>query len=172
MKPLRTIFTRRSTTAFSTSSAVPGEDKTLDLLRAAMSAPSHEKAKPWQFIIVKQAKTIRNLAILLKESPSLHDATMAIVVCADSLEQELAGHWAIDCSAATENIILAAHALDLGSKWCRIFPSKRKMRVIGDLFKTPLHITPFSAVFLGEPAKARQKRASSINTDQIHYETW
>ena len=171
MEALRAIVTRRTTKKFEKTDTL-SEETTMELLRAAMNAPSEENAKPWHFVIIKSTKGIRNHAILLKAPKTLLSAAMAIVVCADSSQQDKIGHWAIDCAAATENLILAAHAKGLGSTWKRVFPSKRRMKMVGDLLKTPHHITPFSVIFLGKPARAINLRAAPLDMRQIHLETW
>ena len=171
METMRAIITRRSTRRFQTTQEF-SEETVMDLLRAATSAPSEDGAKPWCFIVVKNEKSIRNLAILLKAPDTLQSAGMAIVVCADTMKQDQMGHWVVDCAAATENVVLAAHDKELGSTWARIFPSKKRMKMIGDLFKTPQHITAFSAVFLGKPEKALNRRAAPLQTKEVHVEKW
>ena len=171
MEALRAIVTRRTTKKFEKTDTV-SEETTMKLLRAAMSAPSEEKAKPWHFVVIRSEGEIRNHAVLLKAPETLQSAAMAIAVCADSSQQDQMGHWVIDCAAATENLILAAHAKGLGSTWKRVFPSKRRMKMIGDLLKTPHYITPFSVIFLGKPARAINLRAAPLAKRQIHLETW
>lgn len=171
MEALRAIVTRRTTKQFEGTDALT-EETTMELLRAAMSAPSEEKAKPWHFVIIQNKREIRNHAILLKAPVALQSAAMAIAVCADGSQQDQIGHWAVDCAAATENLVLAAHAKGLGSSWKRVFPSRRRMKMIGDLLKVPNHITPFSVIFLGEPAQPLRLRAAPLLKGQIHHEAW
>ncbi len=171
METLRAIVTRRSTQRFK-SEAVVSEAARTDLLRAAMSAPSADKKKPWHFLVIKDAKALKDLAVLLRERDSLQSAAMGIVVCADNAEQRHMGQWAIDCSAATQNLILAAHDKGLGSAWARVFPSKGRMKTVGEFLRLPQHVTPFSVVFLGKPEKPLSKRASPLEKKKVHLESW
>lgn len=169
METLRTLVTRRETAEFRATD-VP-EDAQQDLLRAAMSAPV-EGQKPWHFILLSDEKTLKDLTILVHERDSLQAAPMGIVICASEIEQASMAQWAVDCAAATENLVLAAHAKGFGSSWVRVFPSKERMRTVGELLGLPEHVTPFSAVFLGKPKKPLSKRAASLETDRIHLEGW
>lgn len=171
METLRAIVTRRSTLKFKSVGDV-SKDTRIDLLRAAMSAPSAEKKGPWHFVVIKDAKTLKDLTILLRGRDSLQSAAMVVVVCADNTEQRHMGQWVIDCAAATQNLVLAAHDKGLGSAWVRIFPSKSRMKTVGELLGVPHHVTPFSAVFLGKPEKALGKRAAPIDETKVHLGSW
>lgn len=171
METLRAIVTRRATSEFKANGRIP-ESTVSDLLRAAMSAPSAEKKKPWHFVVLREEKGVEDLALLLRERNSLKSASMCVVVCADNKEQRHMGQWALDCAAATENLLLAAHDQGLGSAWVRLFPSKSRMRETGELLRVPQHVSPFSALFLGEPVKASSYRAAPLVEDKVHLEKW
>jgi len=169
MEALRALVTRRETADFKTVD-IP-EDTQHDLLRAAMNAPA-EGQKPWHFVLLSDDKILKDLTILVHERDSLQAAPMSVVICASEMEQASMAQWAIDCAAATENLVLAAHAKGLGSSWVRVFPSKERMRTVGELLGMPQHITPFSVVFLGKPKKPLSKRAVPLETERIHLEGW
>jgi nitroreductase len=171
VETLRAIVTRRATSEFKDDGRIL-ESTVGDLLRAAMSAPSAEKKKPWHFVVLHEQKGVEDLALLLRESNSLRSASMCVVVCADSREQKHMGQWVLDCAAASENLLLAAHDQGLGSTWSRVFPSKSRMRETAELLHVPQHVTPFSALFLGEPVKVPNGRAAPLVKDKIHLEKW
>ena len=137
-----------------------------------MSAPSAEKKKPWHFICIREENAVKDLALLLRERDSPQSASLCVVVCADNTEQRHMGQWALDCAAATENVLIAAHDKGLGSAWIRVFPSKRRMRETGKLLRVPQHVTPFAVLFLGEPARKLSRRAAPLVEDKIHLEKW
>jgi len=172
METLRAIVTRRRTEKFKPKPDSISEDMRTDLLRSAMSAPSEGRKKPWHFVVIEDDKRLRDLIDLLRQPDSLNEAAMSVVVCADGVLQEHMGHWAIDCAAATENLILAAHGKGLGSTWTRIFPSKSRMKHVAGFLGVPDHVTPFSAVFLGPPAKPLGKRATSFQEEHVHSDVW
>jgi len=169
MEALRALITRRETADFEPSS-VP-EDVRENLLRAAMSAPTEEQ-KPWHFVLLSDEKALKDLTILVHERDTVQMAPLAIVICADEMEQASMAHWAIDCAAAAENLVVAAHAKGLGSTWVRIFPSKERMRTVGELLGVPDHVTPFAAIFVGRPKTPLSKRAAALETDRIRLESW
>jgi len=171
VETLRAIVTRRATAEFEKDGRIT-ESATSDLLRAAMSAPSVENKKPWHFILIRKRKAVEELALLLREHESLLSASLCAVVCADNTEQRHMGRWAIDCAAATENLLVAAHDKGLGTHWVRVFPSKARMRESADLLKLPHHVSVFAAVFLGKPLRSPNKRASPLVEKKIHLETW
>ena len=87
------------------------------LLRAAMSAPSARNRQPWAFIVVDDKALLRQLADSLPYAQSAAAAPMAVVVCGALTESQgatNAGWWGQDAAAASENLLLAAHAVGLG----------------------------------------------------------
>lgn len=171
METLRAIVTRRATMKFKNDGRIT-ESAASDLLRAAMSAPSAGKKKPWHFMLIREEKPIEDLTLLLRERESLRSASLCVVVCADNTEQKHMGQWVLDCAAATENLLLAAHDKGLGAHWVRVFPSKSRMRESTVLLRLPHHVTPFAAVFIGKPLRALSNRAAPLVEDKIHLEKW
>lgn len=137
------------------------------LLSAAMAAPSGMNMRPWNFVVVRDAT---GLSDLRKTSPfAKMNAPCAIVVCGNLgvfkrplLEQ----FWVQDCSASTENLLLAATALGLGAVWCGVHPIKRFEERISKVLDLPKSVVPFALVFVGfgseEPAARTQYDASRI----------
>jgi len=115
------IKKRRSIRQY-TAEDVSEEDVRL-LLEAAMAAPSGNARDPWHFIVVRDAKTRAKLAATHDFAGMCSRAPVVIVVCGD---EELSKHWIADTSAATQNILLAATALGLGTVWIGVFPTAER----------------------------------------------
>ena len=115
MELFEAIFTRRSIREY-TLQAVPDE-LVHELLAAAMQAPSAGNQQPWHFIIVSERKQLDALADVLPFGKMLKTAPLAIAVCGDVEHARYRDYWVQDCSAATMNLLLAAHALGLGAVW-------------------------------------------------------
>lgn len=170
MDTMQAILTRRSVRKFTNQ---PIKDEIVELLlRAAMSAPSANDQRPWQFLVINQ----RNL---LDQIPSAHpyakmcqEATLAILVCGDTSLVAKDDYIPHACSAATQNIMIAARALDLGSVWLGVYPNQDRIAGITGLFKLPENIIPFSLVALGHTDVAQNEVPERYQVDRIHYNNW
>jgi nitroreductase len=168
---LNLIFGRRSVRVYS-----PGqidEDTVTALLEAAMAAPSAMSKDPWRFIVVRDPKTLAKLPAILPGGSMLATATLAILVCGDQ-EAAFEGHLSFllqDCSAAIENLLLAAHSLGLGACWVGIHPSKASIRSIKSLFSLPPAVVPVAAISLGLPGEQLEPR-TRYNAASVQYEKW
>ena len=141
------------------------------LLEAAQSAPSAGNEAPWHFIVVNSRSLLDKISELHPNAGPLKEAPAAIVVCCDINLEKHKGFWVQDCSAATENILIAAKTKGLGSVWLGFYPREDRIESLRKLFWLPENIVPFSAVALGYPAedKPYQKRFSS---QRVHYNGW
>jgi nitroreductase len=154
----------------------PGEisDGALEqLLQAAMAAPSAMTKDPWRFIIIRNKATLAQLASILPGGKMLVTATVAVIVCGDheaTLEQQLS-FLLQDCSAAIENLLLAAHALDLGACWVGIHPSADAIKKVRDLLALPAAIVPVAAVSLGLPGEQLAPR-TRYRAEYVKQESW
>ena len=138
---------------------------------AAMYAPSAVNKQPWHFIVFEKRETCKAIIEIHKSSEMLAEAQKGIVVCFDSRLQHDEGYGVIDCSAATQNILLAAHALGLGACWVGICPRQNRIDALQKIFNLPENIIPFSVVSLGYPAEIKNQ-PQRFRTERIHYETW
>lgn len=125
------------------------------LLRAAMAAPSSKNKQPWRFMVVRQALARNELALALPYAGMLADAPLAIVVCGDTGVHtgESANSWVMDCAAATENLLLAAQALELGAVWTGVYPYADRMQCVKRLLRLPEQVEPLNIVAVGHPAR-------------------
>jgi nitroreductase len=101
----------------------------------------------------------------------LPHAAAAIVVCGDEQLANTPAYWPVDCAAATENILLAAHGLGLGGVWLGVYPREERMEAVAKVFELPLHIHPFAVISLGYPAELKTL-PDRFKQERIHYEKW
>ena len=120
MDTLLAIRTRRSIRAYQ-DKPVP-EELTQKLLAAAMQAPSARNQQPWQFIVIDDRALLAKIPGVMPNAAMAAEAPLAILVCAELALEKSQGYWVLDCAAAVENMLLAAHALGLGAVWCGVYP--------------------------------------------------
>ena len=172
MDALETIMGRRSIRAF-TDEAVPDDTVEL-LLRAAMAAPSACNQQPWEFVVVRDRKVLETVPTFQPFSSMLPHAACGIFVCANTKglpNPKCAPFWVQDCSAATQNILLAAHAVGLGAVWLGAYPSEDVCNGISRLLSLPDGITPFAMIAIGVPAEQKPP-ASRYDPSRVHIDAW
>lgn len=169
--PLQFIFGRRSIRSYK-----PGEvDSTIvtRLLEAAMAAPSAVAKDPWRFVVIRKRETLADLASLLSNGTMLNSASLCIAVCADlnSAHDRQLSYALQDCSAAIENLLLAAHALGLGACWLGVHPREERSRQVKEILSLPTAVIPVACVAVGHPGESKDPR-SRYNPAYVHYEKW
>lgn len=167
------IFTRTSVRKY-TGENVSKEQIEL-LLKAAMAAPSARNIQPWEFIVIQDRKTLDTISELGSFAYMLKDAPLAIVVCADT-DKEIppqAGknYWIQDCSAATQNIMLQASEIGLGSVWIGTFPKEEIYKPLAQLLGLPANIIPVTTISIGHPDGELHPK-DKFDKKKIHYEKW
>lgn len=169
MNTLEAIRTRRSIRAY-TEAAVTQDD--LDtMLAAAMSAPSAGNQQPWHFIVVDDRAILDRIAEVHPYAKMSAQAPLGIVVCGDRNEEKYPGYWVQDCSAATQNLLLAAHELGLGAVWCGVYPRDERVAEIRQLFTLPDNVMPLAFVVIGYPAQFPPP-ADRYRKERIHTNKW
>lgn len=151
------ILSRRSIRQF-TAEPVDHETLTL-LLKAAMSAPTACNSQPWEFVVVTEPDVLAHLRE--KNLFARYNAPAAIVVCGNiGIANSSAGreHWVQDCSAATENILIAAAGMGLGAVWIGVYPYPSKIKPVAEVLGIPENVTPLSMVYVGHPAETKEPR--------------
>ncbi len=142
-----------------------------DLLKAGMAAPSAGNQQPWHFVVIDDRQILDEIPTFHPYSSMLKDAAAAILVCGDKGSEKYPGYWMIDCSAATENILLAAHALGLGAVWLGIYPREDRVSGIRQLIRLPEPVMPLSLIAIGYPAETKPP-ADRYDEKKIHYNRW
>src|SRR5208337_3162446 len=145
------IFGRRSIRVYSPGEV--SEAAVTKMLEAAMAAPSAMTKDPWRFVIIRDKQTLSKLATLHPGAAMLSAAALAIVVCGDleaAFEQHIS-YLLQDCSAAIENLLLAAHAQGLGACWVGIHPGELLIKRVRECLSLPASIIPIAVISLGQP---------------------
>lgn len=169
-RTLQTIFERKSVRNFTSRKASP---ELLDtLVRAGMAAPTGRDIRPWEFIIITNRSTLDTLAALLPYAKMLSEAPAAIVVCGrEDKENGGSSYWYLDCSAATENILLAAEALGLGAVWTAAYPYEDRMQAVEKVLDMPQGIRPLNVIPVGYP-RGSQTPKVKYDPSRIHRDRW
>ncbi len=164
---LSIILKRRSIRKYTNQEV--SEDLIKCLLQAAMSAPSACNQQPWHFIIIQNRNILNELSQIHSGFHSLMGAPLGILVCGEPKATKLEFYWEQDCSAATQNILIAATALELGAVWQGINQKESQdSDIIRRILKLPDHIKPFSLISVGYPAEAPET-SNRFNESKVHY---
>ncbi len=156
------IFARRSIRRY--DDRVVEKDKIIKLLKAGMAAPSACNLQPWEFIVVTDKEQLRRL----EENAPNYNAPVAMIVCANTKSIPWEGSdWKLDCSAAVENMMIAASALGLGSVWIGMFG----MEAVRKQFNIPEDIHVMSVVYFGYPVKAKSS-ATKYNEEAVYWQKY
>src|SRR4030042_1589939 len=146
----RALINRRSIRKYS-DKKIPNRD--IDkLLKPAMYAPSAMNNQAWQFIVINQREKLDEIFKVIPQE-MLKTTKAAILICGDLNLEKNIDYVQQNCSAATQNLMLCAHGLGLGSCWIGVYPVKEIILGLQDLFKLPEHVVPISLVSLGYPAE-------------------
>ena len=168
MDAMEAILTRRSIRKYTKQ---PVSDEVLrELLEAAMYAPSAGNRQPWCFVVINDRKIMNEIPRYAVYSQMLKEAAGAIFVCCDINSGNI-GFGVEDCSAATQNILLAAHASGLGAVWIGIYPVESLVTATKKLLNLPEHIIPISLISIGYPAE-QKPRPDRYQADRVHYNQW
>ncbi len=161
MTALDWIFQRRSIRKY--LSTMPSDDQLEHLLQAGMAAPSAMNMKPWRFILVKDPAILQKIRTTLFFGKM--DAPCAISVCGDLRKStsRVERFWIQDCSAATQNILLAAASLGLGTVWCGVYPIHSYVKKITSILALPENVLPLNVIYVGFPAESKPSRTQYDN---------
>ncbi len=167
---LDTIYKRRSIRVFDRRKV----DKKIliDLLKAAMAAPSASNSRPWEFIVVTDEKKLSNLQTTIKYGK--YNAPAAAIVCANlaiAKNESALRFWVQDCSAATENLLIAAAGLGLGSVWIGAYPKEDVMDALPETLNIPDTVTPLNSIYIGYPAEEVRSR-TQYEEERVHWESY
>jgi len=131
------------------------------LLRAGMAAPTAVNAQPWHFVAITDKDKLKELAATNRRGSMIEQAALAIVVCGN-MDKAMKGkgqaYWIQDCSAATENILLAAHGLGLGAVWTGLYPMDDRVSAVSQVLHLPQTIIPLCTIVIGHPAESPEPK--------------
>ena len=169
MEAIDAIMTRKSVREF--------EDRPIakeiveKLLAAGMQAPTARNGQPWQFVVVADKEALSRVKEFSQYAAMASGASAGILVCADTANEKSRDYFAQDCAAASENILLAAHALSLGGVWTGVYPNEKKMEGFRKLLGIPAHIAPVSFLVIGHPKKM-EGASARFDEKKVHFEKW
>lgn len=173
MDAIQAIKTRISTRQFSDKIISDADLHTI--LEAGMSGPTAVNARPWSFIVVRDKEMLNRMADCNgRAAEPLRGANVGILICGDMERafDRAPDYWVVDGSIATQNMILAAHAMGIGSVWLGTWPQESKMQGQKALFNLPEGIIPHSIVAFGYPAQESTKEKLLYEEDRVHFEKW
>lgn len=169
MDILTAIHTRRSIRTF--TSAPVSEDAIKILLDAAMIAPSAGNAQPWRFVVVDDPALLAKVPAINPYAAMAPKAPLGILVCGDTASEKYPGYWVQDCSAAVQNMLLAALSQGLGTVWTGIHPMQDRVLAFQQLFQLPASLVPLGLVVIGHPA-AEASHKSRYDAAKVRRNTW
>lgn len=163
------ILTRRSLRKFT---GQPLKDKEIEkILQCAMHAPSAVNEQPWQFIVVKSQNIREQLSATSPYTHMARQASVVIVVCGDLSLEKAPGFWVQDCSAAIQNILLAACGLNIGAVWCGVYPEKERIEFIKKTLALPENVIPLGMINLGY-SEQKYHEEDRFKPERIHLDKW
>jgi nitroreductase len=164
------LITRRSIRKY-TGGKIPDSDIER-IIKAGMFAPSANNKRPWHFIVADDRVQLDRIMEVHPYSAMLAGASHAIIVCGDETLQNGPMYFPLDCSAATQNILLAVHALGYGAVWLGVNPRIERMKAISEIFGLPDHIVPVSIISVGVPAHIPEKIPDRFEPSKIRKNHW
>ncbi len=150
------------------------EEQVSALLKAGMAAPTAMNKQPWHFVVVDKREGLDNLADANPNAEMLKKAPLAIVVCGDmdkAIEGKGRDFWIQDASAATENILLAAHAMGLGAVWTGLYPMEDRADAVAGVLHLPKNLVPLCAIVIGHPAES-PKPKDKFKEENVSYNSF
>lgn len=168
---LTAILTRRSIRDYNPH-PVPAELIKL-LLEAGQAAPSAFNERSTELVVVNDPKVLMEIAKVNPKALQLKKATVAIVVCGNEAKEKFKGRgwWQLDGAAASENILIAAHALGLGAVWTAIYPFPDRIPKVQKLLNLPSEVIPLNIIPVGYPAE-RKFRENLYDSSRVHNNKW
>ncbi len=168
------IMTRASVRSY-TSEQVP-DSMITTILRAGMAAPTAANQQPWHFVVVTEPSLKDSIAAAFEYTKMVQGCSFAVVVCGDMdrlFEGDMAdgGFWVEDCSAASENMLLAAHAMGLGGVWCGIYPLRDREQRLRGILNLPFNLTPLNVMAFGYPAQTPAPK-DKWAPEKVHYNAY
>ncbi len=169
---LKTIFARKSVRSYKQEPIA--KDRLEMLVRAGMAAPTAVDKRPWEFIVVTDRAVLKQLAEALPYAKMADRASAAILVAGDVKKQwggPESDYWIMDCSAATQNILLAAESMGLGAVWTAVYPENDRVRAVRRILGIPSHVVPLNLIPVGVPAGPERPK-DKYDPKQIHWNRW
>ncbi|NMB01052.1 MAG: nitroreductase family protein [Firmicutes bacterium] len=141
------------------------------ILEAGLSAPTAKNKRPFHFLVVKDQERLTKIAKGKTHAWMVDKAPCALVILGDKGVEDRPEYLYADCFAATQNILLAIHGLNLGGVWCGVGAGSSWYHLLKEELELPEHIEPMAVVALGHPAEEKD-RPQIWEQEKIHWEKW
>lgn len=165
MKVIEAIKTRRSIRTFLDTPITA--DQIIPLLESAMYAPSAHNEQPWQFLIIEDPQLLEKVSKIHEYVKMVETAPIGVLVCGDMKKDIANGFWVQDCSASTQNLLLAIHNAGFWAVWTWIYPQQELIQSFSTLFNLPADIVPFAFIPIWYPAE-EGKVGNRFKQEKIH----
>jgi len=169
MDAIECLLTRRSIRKFTERAVEP--DRVRRLLDVLFRSPSAMDARPWSFVVVDDRAILRGLGAAMPHCEMLLEAPLGIVVCGEPGRERAPGFWPQDCSAAVQNLLLAAHAMELGGVWIGLYPMEERVAAVRRALAVPDAAVPFALAAMGYPAE-RPAPDDRFDRARLHRNRW
>lgn len=166
------IMTRTSVRAYSDKEVE--SEKVDTLLRAAMAAPTAGNKQPWRFVVINDKAILDSISENFHTMTMAKDASVAVIMCGDvtaTFDGDGRDYWIQDVSAASENLLLAAHAMGLGAVWCGIYPQMSRVEHFSKMLSLPQEVIPMACICIGYPLGETTPK-DKWKPEYIHYNSW
>ena len=173
MGKLDLLFNRKSVRHFKKEGEIPAKDLEM-MVKAGMAAPSAMNRQPWEFFIITERVLLDLLADRLPYAKMLYDAKAAIIVCGNknrNAPERPDDYWVQDCSAATQNILLAAEEMEYGAVWTAAYPVKERVITVVNALHLPTHFVPLNVIPVGIPS-GEDKIKDKWDPQKVHWGEW
>jgi nitroreductase len=148
------------------------EEKITTLLKAGMAAPSAVNSQPWEFVVVTEDAILQKLRAAMEYGKMI--APLVIVpLGSPRVASSFAGetYWVQDCTAALENILIAAANIGLGAVWVGVYPRLKKMAALRDILNIPADVFPLALLHIGYPAE-QKPAATKYKPERVHWQRY
>ncbi len=169
MEAMDAILTRRSIRKYADEPVT--DEMVTSVLKAAMHAPSAGNQQPWHFVIIRDRALLDQIPSFHPHSLMVRESPVAVLVCGDPTLEKHKGYWVQDCSAATENLLLAVHSIGLGGVWVGVYPREERVTGFKKILGIPEHIIPFALIPIGVPAE-RKDQPDRFMDSRVHHDRW
>ena len=136
-----------------------------------MAAPSAGNQQSWRFIVVRDRDVLEEMSTATPYSKMLATAPLGVVVAGDTRDEKHPGYWVQDCSAALQNLLVAAHATGLGAVWIGVHPVREREENVRRICSVPEGIVPLAMIALGHPAEEKPP-AERFREDFVYHDRW
>lgn len=166
---MESLFKRRSIRKYTGELVTPAQVELI--LRAGFAAPSAHNRQPWHFLCISDKMQLDRLAEVHPYAKMLPSAGFGIVVCGDKQIQESFGFLIEDCSAAIQNMLIAATGLELGSVWCGLYPVDELMVAYASILELPENVVPIGLVVIGKADEVKNETTRYLK-ERVHDNKW